>query len=261
MAELVKTRRWSFAQISFVILMIALTGLFVVLGNWQAGRLAEKEALIATVEARIHDAPNVFPAADLWADIDPLDFDYRPYALTGTYDHDETVLVFDNLPDAIGRYGGVGYWVMAPFHIDQGGVVWVNRGFVPEALADDYVNGGDGPLGEVTLEAVARRPERSNAFTPASDIADRREWVRDPVRLTAFLPDLDTIVAPVTLDRVAGQAGELPQGGETQVTFSNRHLEYAGTWYSFAAITPIMLGFWLWRQRRPSHLAPEEKGN
>jgi surfeit locus 1 family protein len=85
--------------------------------------------------------------------------------------------------------------------------------------------------------------------------------VRNPERLAAFLDAAGAPVAPITLDLRAGSGDELPQGGETQIYFPNRHLEYAGTWYLFAAITPIMLGFWLWRQRRPTNLAPEEKGN
>ncbi|HTN61521.1 MAG TPA: SURF1 family cytochrome oxidase biogenesis protein [Devosia sp.] len=44
--------------------------------------------------------------------------------------------------------------------------------------------------------------------------------------------------------------GVLPQGGETIVAFPNNHFGYALTWFGFAIITPIMLGFWLWRQRR-----------
>ena len=258
----VSQRSWSFAQISFVIFMLLLMALFITLGTWQVQRLAEKEAQIATIEARIHEAPVAFPAAGLLTDIDAADLDYGRYLLEGTYDHSGTVLVFTNLPDPVGRYGGVGYWVMTPFNLEDGGIVWVNRGFVPEAMAASFLPGGDAETdASIAVDGIARRPERANTFTPAPDFAARREWVRDPARLTAFLGDLDSPVAPVTLDRVAGPEGELPQGGETYVTFPNRHLEYAGTWYLFAAITPIMLGFWIWRQRQSRNLAPGPKDN
>ncbi|WMT87842.1 SURF1 family protein [Pelagibacterium sp. 26DY04] len=253
-------RRWSLGQISFVVLMLVLMALFITLGNWQVQRLGEKEALIAAVEERFDQPAAAFPEQGSWAGLDAEALDYRPVTATGTYDHARTVLIFTNLPDPVGRYGGVGYWVMAPFTLEDGGVVWVNRGFVPEAVAESYADGGDGPQGTTTIEGVARRPEQPNSFTPASDLDARREWVRDPERLAAFL-DPGVPVAPVTIDLVAGPAGELPQGGETQITFPNRHLEYAGTWYLFAAITPVMLGFWIWRQRKSRNLAPEEKGN
>ena len=37
--------------------------------------------------------------------------------------------------------------------------------------------------------------------------------------------------------------------GETVVEFPNNHLGYAYTWYGFAVVAVVMLGFWLWRQR------------
>lgn len=255
------TRRWGFAQISFVVFMLALTALFITLGTWQVQRLAEKQAMIATVEERFDQPPVAFPDAALWDGLTAEALDYRPFLVTGRYDHSRTVLIFTSLPDPAGTYGGVGYWVMAPLMLEDGGVVWINRGFVPENLAATYIEGGVGPEGVVTVEGVARHPEQANPFTPGPDHAGRREWVRDPVRLAAFLEDASAPVAPVTIDRVAGPEGELPQGGETQIVFPNRHLEYAGTWYLFAAITPVMLGFWLWRQRRSRNLAQRENHN
>ena len=248
------------AQIAFVAFMLALTGLFLVLGTWQVQRLAEKQALIATVEERFDQAPIAFPPSSEWAQLDPETIDYTPFTLTGEFVHDQTVLIFTNLPDPVGPVAGVGYWVMAPFVLDDTGVVWVNRGFVPQDAAADFADGREVRAGTVAIEGIARRPERANAFTPAPDIEARREWVRDPQRLSALV-GLEETTAPVTLD--LGQDGDiaLPQGGETQITFPNRHLEYAGTWYLFAAITPIMLGFWLWRQRRPRNLAQPDQGN
>src|SRR5690606_41668833 len=74
----------------------------------------------------------------------------------------------DALPisEPAGSYGGVGYWVMAPFMLEDGGVVWVNRGFVPENRAAAYADGGAGPEGTIEIEGIARRPERANSFTP-----------------------------------------------------------------------------------------------
>lgn len=255
-------RFWSPSRIGFVILMTFLTALFVTLGTWQVQRLAEKDALIATVEDRFDQPPAPFPALGEWAALDPEAIDYRPVVISGVFDNEQTVLVFTNLVDRAGQYGGVGYWVLAPLMTPDGGVAWINRGFVPETQAADFINGGaDAPTGSTTIEAIARRPQQVNAFTPAPDVDARREWVLDPTRLAAFLPDSETAVAPVILDAVAGPVGALPQGGETQVTFPNRHLEYAGTWYLFAAITPIMVGFWLWRQRRPANLAQPDRAN
>jgi surfeit locus 1 family protein len=60
-----------------------------------------------------------------------------------------------------------------------------------------------------------------------------------------------TPLAPIFVDLPAGEAGALPQGGETVLTFTNNHLGYAITWFGFALITPILLLVWLLAQRRP----------
>lgn len=239
-----------FGQISFVVFMLGLTALFVTLGVWQLDRLAEKEALIVNVETRMGEPEAAFPRPSDWPSLEPDALDYRPYRVSGTFDHSQTVLIFHNLTAPQGQYGGVGYWVMAPLYLEGDAVLWVNRGFVPQHLVSNFATGGPAPEGEVTISGIARRPERANPFTPGSEVEERREWVRNPERLSLFLPEDAGPLAPVTLDMEAGEPGALPQGGETEIYFPNRHLEYAGTWFMFAAITPIMLGFWFWRQRK-----------
>lgn len=247
------------AQISFTVLMLGLTALFVSLGVWQVQRLAEKEALIAAVEARVGQPATEFPPLADWPTLDAEALDFSAMSLSGTFINDKTVLVFTNLTDPKGQYGRAGYWVMAPLQTSDGGIVWINRGFVPEHLASDFAAGGDAPEGPVAIEGTIRRPEESGSFTNAPDFTNRREWVRDPVRLSTVAGLDSQPVAPLTLDMLAGDRGQLPQGGETQLTFSNRHLEYAGTWFLFALITPVMLGYWLLRQRRATNLAQKER--
>jgi surfeit locus 1 family protein len=59
-----------------------------------------------------------------------------------------------------------------------------------------------------------------------------------------------TPFAPFYVDLPAGAPGQLPQGGETVVSFPNNHFGYALTWYGFAIVALVMLVFWLWRQAR-----------
>ena len=79
-------------------------------------------------------------------------------------------------------------------------------------------------------------------------MSDRIEWVRNPERLAAMVDPALAPIAPFYVDLPAGGAGDLPQGGETVVSFSNNHFGYALTWYGFAIVAVVMLGFWLWRQ-------------
>ncbi|MHB1104026.1 MAG: SURF1 family protein [Devosia sp.] len=235
---------------AFAVLMLGLTALFAALGLWQWQRLAEKEALIATVESRMVRNPSALPTADQWSALDTEFYNYRPLTVTGRFLPDETVLVFTSLASAQGKYSGPGYWVMTPFAFEGGGTLFVNRGFVPQQFGPAFVEGGAVPQGMLTLTGVARASEEAGGFTPGADPDKRIEWVRNTARLARLVDPVLAPVAPLYLDLPAGDPGALPQGGETVVEFPNNHLGYALTWFGFALLTPILLAFWLFRRRR-----------
>jgi surfeit locus 1 family protein len=243
--------RLGFAFWSFIVFMLALTGLFVVLGIWQVNRLAWKEGLIAEVTARLDQPAYDLPPPDQWPSLDLTTFDFHPVKVSGQYLADKTVLVFTSLgDDAKGKYSGPGYWVMTPFTADDGGIVFINRGFVPQTQASAFSSGNTVPKGHLSIIGIAVEAEAAGAFTPGPDIARHVEWVRDPVRL-ATMAGLSAPVIGLTIDAPAGTTGALPQGGETTIAFPNNHLGYAFTWFGFAILTPCLLAAWIWRQLRP----------
>ncbi|ODT69082.1 MAG: hypothetical protein ABS75_18095 [Pelagibacterium sp. SCN 63-23] len=247
-----KRARLGWSDWLFAALMLALALVCVLLGNWQMQRLGEKEALMAAVETRLLDEPVAAPAATEWPQLDLDAWNFRPVELTGRYRYTQTVTVFTSLSDARGAYSGPGYWVVTPFELADGGTVFVNRGFVPqqyqEAAAMGDLHGDDPEI--VTLAGLFRPGEKAGFMSPEPDMSDRVEWVRDPERLAAMVDPALTPIAPFYVDLLAGTAGDLPQGGETVVTFSNNHLGYALTWYGFSIVAVFMLAFWLWRQAR-----------
>jgi surfeit locus 1 family protein len=236
----------------FIALMLVLMAAFIGLGTWQMQRLAEKEALIAAVAERQGRPAAPAPPVDTWETLDPQALNFTPLTLTGTFVHDQAVRIFTSLSSTTvrGQYAGPGYWIVTPFTLAGGGTVFVNRGFVPEDQIDAVLGGANPQEGEVTITGLARAPEQASIFTPAPDAEERMEWVRDPQRLAALADPALAPFAPFTLDQAAGAPGTLPQGGETVVEFPNNHFGYALTWYGFAVLTPILLGAWIWRQRR-----------
>lgn len=242
-------KRFGLGFWSFIALMLSLTALFVWLGSWQVARLAEKDRLVADVDRQLAEQPYDLPPARDWGAY-PLDvYAYHLVTMTGRYLNDQSVLVFTNLPKPKGQYGGPGYWVMTPFEASAGGIVFVNRGFIPQSAGARFA-GAPGPEGEVTLTGIALEAERAGAFTPGPDRIKRIEWVRDPTRLAAMV-GVSGPLFPYMIDAPAGNPGDLPQGGETVIEFPNNHLGYAITWFGFALITPLLLGYWIWRQVRP----------
>lgn len=239
------------SRFAFALLMVALTGLFIGLGVWQMQRLGEKEALIARVADRIDAPPVALPPSSEWETVDPATLDYAPVTVTGHYVPNHTIMVFTSLTSPKGEASGPGYWVMTAFALDAGGAILVNRGFIPQDDRLAFVNGQGVDEGPQTLTGIARQPEAVGSFTPEDNLEDRIGYVRDPKRLWLLVgPSLGSF-APWTLDVPAGPPGALPQGGETVAEFPNNHLGYAFTWFGFAIITPILLFFWLRRQRRP----------
>ena len=102
------------------ILFVILIGL----GTWQVERLQWKEALLATIAARTHSAPQ--PLAEIekiWAQ--DHDVEYRPVTVTGR-------LLNDRERHFFATYEGYsGYFIYTPLQLDDGRAVFVNRGFVP----------------------------------------------------------------------------------------------------------------------------------
>jgi surfeit locus 1 family protein len=234
----------------FAALMLALAGVCIFLGHWQMDRLAEKEALIAAVDQRIDADPVPVPDAKSWASLDTASMLYQPVELTGAYRYTQTITVFTSLSNAKGQYSGPGYWVVTPFELAAGGTVFVNRGFVPEQYQEAAALGdlhGEDP-GVVTVSGLLRMPEPAGFMTPDANMSDRIEWVRDPERMAKMVDPALAPFAPFYVDLPAGAEGSLPQGGETVITFPNNHFGYALTWYGFAIIAVVMLGFWLYRQ-------------
>ena len=248
--------RWTDWLFAAVMLVLACVCLF--LGNWQMHRLGEKVALVAAVDSRLAAEPVPAPPASEWETLSMDHWNFQPVTLTGTYRYTQTVTVFTSLTGARGRYSGPGYWVVTPFELEEGGTVFVNRGFVPQEFQEQAALGdlhGDDP-GIVTLTGLFRPGEAVGMMAPEPNMSDRVEWVRNPERLAAMVDPALAPFAPFYVDLLAGAEGDLPQGGETIISFPNSHFGYALTWYGFAIIAVVMVGAWLWQRKRPTAKEP-----
>lgn len=219
------------------------------MGGWQWQRMGQKEALIATIADRTTRAPRPFPAEAEWPRLDAAALAYQPVELTGSFDHGQEIHVFFSIAKPVNGVGGPGYLVLTPFHLVSGGVVLVNRGFVPTDRKDSKTRAGGQVSGPLTLTGLVRLPEQRNAFSAADDAAKNVYFVRDPATL-ARSKGLGT-VAPVTVDlKTPVPPGGLPVPAQTQVDIPNHHLQYAMTWWSLGlALAMIFLMFA--RERRP----------
>ena len=222
----VSTRRWRH-RLAFVVLMLG------------ADRRLRRARLLAARAPAREGSPDrrgrpsaTIAAADdrcrrvaEWVGFDAEVFDYRPVTVTGTFVPDETVLVFTSLSDASGQFSGPGYWVMTPLVLDAGGIVFVNRGFVPQNLGRNFAAGEGAPARRQSPSpASPAPPRRPRASPPAPTPPSASSGSATSRRLAAFLDPALAPLAPITIDCRAGDPGALPQGGETTIELSQQPL-------------------------------------
>jgi surfeit locus 1 family protein len=221
------------------------------LGVWQWQRKAWKEELIATIASRSSAPP--LPAR-LWATLNcrPMhevglakSCDFLPVRLAGQFDHAAERHVFANVPRSGGDRGGPGYWVMTPFDLADGtgARVFVNRGFVPEAMKNPQTRSAGQIEGEVEIIGQIRSAEQRSLFSGRSNPAANVWFLRDPRELLADSDSPDraawTGPGPAGLDFYVDLIMPKPPGGypaprPSRIEIANRHLEYALTWWGLA---------------------------
>lgn len=223
------------------------------LGTWQLHRLDWKLGLIAAAQHGSTQAPEPIPPRSAWATLDPAAMEYRRVRLAGTFRHADEAHVFEALTEPKGRFGGLGSWVLTPLVLDDGGIVLVNRGFVPDDHRDPATRPGGQVAGRVEVVGLVRWSEPHYLFTPADDPARNRWFTRD----VAAIADARHLggVAPFYVEAERTPPGGLPQGGETRLSFTNNHLQYALTWYLLAAVLAAMVGWSVWRRLADGRMA------
>lgn len=211
-------------------LMVFLAVCFTGLGIWQVQRLSWKLDLIARVEARVHRDAVPAPPASEWPDISAEKDEYRHVTVSGTFDHTKTVLV-----QAVTERGA-GFWVMTPLMRNDGSTILINRGFVPADRRETVSRLAGASPGPISVTGLLRIGEPGGGFLRINDPAAGRWYSRD---ITAIARAQGLVnVAPYFIDADATpNAGGLPVGGLTVVSFRNSHLVYALTWFALAGMS------------------------
>ena len=206
------------------------------LGTWQLYRLQWKEHLLAEIEARRHAPPATLAEVEEKARAG-TDIDYLPATVSGSFEHAHEQYFFAT------NEGDVGYHVYTPLVLADGRIVFINRGFVPEALKDPAKRTEGQTAGTATITGLARA--RLDA-KPSWAVPDN-----EPAKQLYFWKDLDAMAANAAVPKdklipffvdadVAPNPGGWPKGGVTQLDLPNNHLSYAFTWYGLAAVLLVV---------------------
>lgn len=217
---------------------IAAVAVFVTAGNWQRGRMLQKEALVAQVAAA-----QAAPVAPLPAGaVDWTAWRFRDVEAPGRFDAARQFLVDNKV-----WQGRAGYHVVAPLLLDDGRAVLVDRGWVAAGRTRADVPVVPVPEGPVRVRGRLNVPPQGYVELAAT-APERGVWQNlDPARFAAAsgLP-----VLPVVIEATAGAGDGLVRDWPRPDSGAHKHRIYMMQWYAFAAMAA---GLWLWfafRRRR-----------
>ena len=240
----------------FIPSLVALIALaiLIALGTWQLGRKAWKETLIDTLTRRVAVAPIDLPAPAQWPRLDATDAEFRRVTLRGEFLHEREALVYA-LGSALRRDASKpGYWVFTPVQV-AGGIVLVNRGFVPEGRQDPKTRAEGRVAGPVTITGALRWPEQRGMLAPRDEPARNLWFARDPAAIAAG-KDLGAIAHFYIEQEAPVPPGGLPHPSALTVNLRNDHLQYALTWFGLAGVLVAVFVLWM-RARRGADEKPE----
>jgi surfeit locus 1 family protein len=228
---------------------------FIGLGTWQLQRKTWKEALIATLEQRLAASPTELPPRGRWPSLDPSDDEFRQVKFSAALLPGQEALIYGSGSALRSDVSGAGYWVFAPARLAGGGLVVVNRGFVPEGRQDPKSRSAGDVGGTIEMTGVMRWPQPRDLFSPKDDAARNLWFVRDQLAIAAAKGWGEVAPFYVELESPQPPSG-LPRAGALKVELRNMHLQYALTWYGLAAVVVVMFGFWLRARSRAGTAAP-----
>lgn len=221
------------------------------LGTWQVKRLKWKQELISRAENSLA-LPTLPLPPILNPNIVEQEFDFRRVTATGTFRHDQEMLVGPRLFD-----GEDGYYVVTPLERKDGSKLLVFRGWIAKRFKEQSSRPESLIRDEVTIECMLRKKPAKNFFTP-NDEPEKGNYYfmsiddmaastgSQPVYIQALM-DLTYNGKQVYPEQLIARG--IPIGKPPKVEFRNTHFQYIVTWYGLSVLTTVML-FFLVKQRR-----------
>ncbi len=232
------------------VVTVLVVGLMVNLGFWQLRRHAEVADQNVKIAARAAEAV-ALSSLDL---AEPSDF--QRITTSGTWIPQEEVLWRGRSRNTV-----TGFEILTPLRLDDGRVLLVDRGWVPDTFDTPPVAEAAPPAGTVEVEGILRVSVPQPGFGPKDPADGRLERV--------FHADLPRISAQVTgdlvtthylrLDRATPAASfEVLRPLAPIEQDAGPHLGYALQWFGFSVSAIAAFLAWLWsRVLQPRRRAPE----
>lgn len=222
-----------------VLLVVALT---TALGFWQRSRAHEKEARQARIVQFARAPAQVLGAARL-----PLaDVEYHRVEARGRFLADLTVYL-DNRP----YQDQPGFYVLTPLKLDDGGVVLVNRGWLPRNVADrTAIAPYRTPDGEVEITGIARA-DGGRAFELGHGGSAPHTKIRQNLDVGAYAAETGLPLQPFVIQQDSDDGDGLVRDWPVVTSGVERNYGYMLQWWGMAAAALLFGLYAAWRAARP----------
>jgi surfeit locus 1 family protein len=223
------------ASIMRLLLPLPALAVLIGLGGWQLERRAWKNDLIARLEHGLSAPPSGYEPPRTNGE-SSLEFEH--VRVRGEFLNAQTVKVLVPAPqsDRSRMADGYGYLLFTPLKFEKG-IVFVNRGFVPQSLAG---HAELFPEGVTTVTGIVRRPTTPRWFTPAPKPDERLFYDADipAMAAAAGVKGNRAVTGEYIQAEPSAKAGEWPKARDPReflAAIPNSHLQYALTWFGLAA--------------------------
>lgn len=214
-----------------LILGFAGCGVLIGLGLWQIDRLAWKEDVLASINARLAGEP-----VPLTLDVNEAEHEYTRVILTGVPTGKELHVLVS------GTEAGTGYRVISKVQTALGAIL-VDQGLLP-------LDGKDAAplIARMQITGTFLWPDDQNNNTPDPDLAANIWFARNIDTMAAALGTAPLMVVTTASTPADPRLTALPV---TTSNIKNDHFEYAVTWFLLAFVWAAMTIFLIIRTTRP----------
>ena len=198
------------------------------LSFWQFQRLQWKESLIAEIDHKIQ-----IPMVLLPKNVDLHEMLYRKVKVKGEFLHKNEMYVYGGTTKPSNEHF---YYILTPFLTEDGRLVIVNRGWVPEKLKHPDSRSNSLIQGQVEVIGAIMINEEKSAYIHDNQ-PERNLW------FYINLEEISTFLSkPVEKFYILSQyeEGDFPKGRDIKPNLYNNHLGYALTWL-FSALSLVVI--------------------
>ncbi|WP_225032717.1 SURF1 family protein [Paraburkholderia sp. XV] len=230
-----------------ILIVVAVT---VRLGFWQRDRAHQKEALQAQI-TQFENAPAQTVGA---APVALKDIEFHRVRAVGQF-MPQQVVYLDNRP----YNDQPGFYVVMPFKLRDGGVVLVNRGWLPRNMNErTAIAPYDTPKGEIEIEGIARA-DATRAYELGEGGSAAHQTIRQNLDVASYAAETGLPLQPFVIQQTSDDGDKLVRDWPMPTSGVERNYGYMAQWWGIAAAA-VVFGLYAARRAAKNANRIESKG-